>query len=173
MSDMPYDVARPGSNRTRELTLTDAKRFFLELAQATWSPDLDNCADYEDLTQHLLYIISSYQDNKHSLAKEIFQWKNQQDFSMTERLAKLRAKIEELCPTDTNEGKQLQDEIQALHNHFKLLQSERHSFYHPSRYQLTYFENGIPVPMNPLRIVQVLEGEEGLVNLHINHNKRF
>ena len=173
MTDMPYDVARPGSNRTRELTLTDAKRFFLELAQATWSPDLENCADYEDLTQHLLYIISSYQENKHSLAKEIFQWKNQQDFSMTERLARLRAKVDDLCPADTNEGKQLQKEIQSLHNHFKLLQSERHLFYHPSRYQLTYFENGIPVPMNPLRIIQVLEGEECLVNLHINHNKRF
>ncbi|GBO90174.1 hypothetical protein [Marinobacter salsuginis] len=173
MSEMPYDVARPGSNRTRELSLTDAKRFFLELAQATWSPDLDTCADYEDLTQHLLYIISSYQENKHSLAKELFLWKNQQDFSITERLANLRAKVEELCPPDTEEGKALQKDIQALHSHLKLIQSEKNSFYHPSRYQLTYFENGIPVPLNPLRIIQVLEGKEGLVNLHINHNKRL
>ena len=173
MSEMPYDVVRPGSNRARELTLTDAKRFFLELAQATWSPDLEDCGDYEDLTQNLLYIISSYQENKNSLAKELFLWRNDQDLSITQRLARIRSTIESICPPDTPEGNELQKDIKALHDHVKQIQSEKNSFYYPSRYQVTYFENGIPEPLNPLRIIQVLDGQEGLINLHINHNKRL
>jgi len=168
MTQMPYDMDRPTSSKERDLSLTDANRLFMELGNAVSHDKLYTLADHESLVQNLLYVISSHEQNQHQIADEIQSWREEVPFDFTARLQELGNLVEHLAGGDKQLTDAVNEHFRAFYIYVKRLHSEIRSVYHPSRYQITYYEDGIPHPIAPLRIIQVLEGVESRINLHIN-----
>jgi hypothetical protein len=170
MSDMPYDIGRSVPSRERDLTLEDAKRLFANLGSAMSDDSLKSVADYEALVQSLLYVISSHDHNRFQVADELLRWRAEVPFDFSNRLQELRTLVEKVAGENNEDMAVIDDLFRSFFEYVRRLHGEIRSAYHPSRYQITYYEAGVPKPLNPLRIVQVLEGQEARINLHISCN---
>lgn len=164
--------ADPASRDERELTVSDAKLLFTELASALGQDIPESIREYESLTQQLLYIIEQNATNGRRLADEVFRWRNEMPGGFVQQYNELSTQLVNSLGKQTPEGRDVRQRFANLYQHFKRLSGEVRSFYHPTRYSITFFENGIPQAQNRLRLLQVLEGEHGAVNLHLNLTKR-
>jgi len=170
MSDNAKDYpAPPNRIGPRPLTVDDATRLFNALSSAMGQEPIETRQDCEDLTQQLMFMIDQHQRNERRFADEVFRWRHELPGGFSEHFFQLRTSVEEkLQEHDEGHIAHISRDFNTLYQHYKHIYGELTSFLHSSRYEITAYKKGVPQAESRLKLLRVLDGKKGAINLHID-----